>query len=71
MCLTPDFRLLTDEGNAGDEAAFDKLTSLMEETYENGVLEPYYNTSYGAYFLDRWVRRLCKGLMENMYTFAV
>lgn len=49
-----DFRLVTEEGEDGDEATYDKLMSLMEETNENGVLEPYYNMSYGYYFLDRF-----------------
>lgn len=57
LCARPlaDFRLVTEEGEDGDEATYDKLMSLMEETNENGVLEPYYNMGYGCYFLDRSV----------------
>lgn len=57
MCARPpaDFRLVTEEGEDGDEAAYVKIMSLMEETNENGVLEPYYNMSYGYYYLDRSV----------------
>lgn len=47
--------MVTEEGEAGDEAAYYKLMSLMEETNENGILEPYYNKGYGCYFLDRSV----------------
>ena len=49
---------MTEEGQPGRYRDYEKLMMLLEETEEAGVLVPYYDTSYGQYFLDRWVARL-------------
>ncbi|MPC17233.1 L-amino-acid oxidase [Portunus trituberculatus] len=53
-----DWQWVTEEGQPGNVRDYDKLMMLLEETEEAGVLESYYNTSYGQYFLDRWVEGL-------------
>ena len=53
-----DWRLVTEDGQAGDEDNFDLLMSLLKETDKNKVLEPYYDRDFGSYFIDRWVTKL-------------
>ncbi|XP_045132234.1 peroxisomal N(1)-acetyl-spermine/spermidine oxidase-like [Portunus trituberculatus] len=49
-----NWQWVTEEGQPGNVRDYDKLMMLLEETEEAGVLESYYDTSYGQYFLDRF-----------------
>nr|XP_053635527.1 spermine oxidase-like isoform X3 [Cherax quadricarinatus] len=47
-----DWRLVTQDGRAGDHQAYELAEKLLEKCKENGILTPYYNTSYGQYYVD-------------------
>ena len=36
-----------------DESKLNAVVEILDETYVNGILKPYYNTGYGQYFLDK------------------
>ncbi|XP_042858045.1 spermine oxidase-like, partial [Penaeus japonicus] len=50
-----DRRVMTQDGEPSDPAPCDRVvTALMTECDNNGILEPYYNTGYGQYYVDRF-----------------
>ena len=36
-----------------DLETLDDVDDILDETYENGILIPYYHTGYGQYFIDK------------------
>ncbi|XP_063865116.1 LOW QUALITY PROTEIN: peroxisomal N(1)-acetyl-spermine/spermidine oxidase-like [Scylla paramamosain] len=49
-----DWHWVTEEGQPGRVLDYAKLMKLFEETEQPGLLEPYYDTGYGYYYLDRF-----------------
>ncbi|XP_066944326.1 spermine oxidase-like [Macrobrachium rosenbergii] len=56
-----DERVVTNNGHKSDPSKFEVVEDLMEEADTNGILEPYYHTGYGQFYLDRFPKVYGKG----------
>ncbi|XP_042240426.1 peroxisomal N(1)-acetyl-spermine/spermidine oxidase-like isoform X2 [Homarus americanus] len=48
-----DHRFVTQDGRLVDSEVYELAELLMNKCKENGMLVPFYNTSYGQYYIDR------------------
>lgn len=44
----------TNKGNSSDVSRFTIVEDLMDDADENGILQPYYDTGYGQFYIDRF-----------------
>ncbi|KAK7078933.1 hypothetical protein SK128_020192 [Halocaridina rubra] len=56
-----DWRVRTNQGDPGNAGKFNRLENLIEKTEKNGILRPYYDDSYGQFFVDRYPRAYGNG----------